>query len=133
MNEFHLQIVTPDGVEYDGDCISLLVKCESGDVEVLARHTDYFGSLAVGRARIKTRDGERIASAAGGFLSVAGGEVRLIATTFEFADQIDVKRARAAKEKAEAIISAANDEKAVKLAKAKLQRALNRLSVAQMK
>ena len=133
MTEFHLEIVTPDGVEFDGMAESLLVKCESGDVEILARHTDYFGSLGVGRARIKTKDGDRLASCAGGFLSVSGDKVRLIATTFEFADDIDVERAQLAKEKAEAAISAAKDDRALALAKAKLQRALARISVGETK
>ena len=133
MKEFHLQIVTPDGIEFDGEAESLLVKCESGDVEILARHADYFGSLGIGRARIRTKAGSRFASVAGGFLSVAGGEVRLVATTFEFADEIDVKRATVAKERAEAAIAIAQDERALALAKAKLSRALNRIHVGEMK
>lgn len=133
MKEFHLQIVTPDGIEFDGEAESLLVKCESGDVEILARHADYFGSLGIGRARIRTKADSRFASVAGGFLSVAGGEVRLVATTFEFSDEIDVKRAIAAKERAEAAIAAAQDERALALAKGKLSRALNRIHVGEMK
>lgn len=133
MNDFHLEIVTPDGTEFEGMAESLLVKCEGGDVEILARHTDYFGSLGIGRARIKTKDGSRFASCAGGFLSVSGGNVRLIATTFEFAEDIDVKRAEKAKELAEIKIAEAKNNRALDAAKAKLQRALSRISVANMK
>ena len=56
-------------------------------------------------------------------------EASLIATTFEWADQIDLERARRAKEAAEARIAAANDKQEMMLAQAKLQRALVRLSV----
>ena len=133
MNEFHLEIVTPDGIEFEGMAQSLLVKCESGDVEILARHTDYFGSLGIGRARIKTKDGDRFASCAGGFLSVSGGKVRLIATTFEFAEDIDLGRAEKAKALAEARIAEAKSDRALDMAKAKLQRALSRISVSNMK
>ena len=133
MNEFHLEIVTPDGIEFEGMAQSLLVKCESGDVEILARHTDYFGSLGIGRARIKTKDGDRFASCAGGFLSVSGGKVRLIATTFEFAEDIDLGRAEKAKALAEARIAEAKSDRVLDMAKAKLQRALSRISVANMK
>lgn len=129
MTEFYLQIVTPDGTKFDGLATSLLVKCEEGDVEILAKHIDYFASVGVGRARVKTQDSSRTASCAGGFLSVMGGEVRLIATTFEFADEIDIERAKKAKENAEAAIIAAKDDRAIEIAKAKLQRALNRISV----
>lgn len=132
MNEFHLTIVTPDGTKFDGNATSLLVKTESGDVEILAKHADYFASLGIGRARIRANAEDRLASSAGGFLSVKQNEVMLVATTFEFADEIDVKRAILAKEKAEEAISRSNDDKMIMLAKAKLARAINRINVADL-
>ena len=130
MREFHLQIATPDGLEFDGEAESLLIRCETGDVEILAGHTDYFAAVGIGRARIKLKDGSRTASCAGGFLSVEGGVVRLAATTFEFAEDIDKKRAELAKERAEAQISAAKSDKEFTAARAKLMRALTRINVA---
>ena len=57
-------------------------------------------------------------------------EANLLATTFEWADDIDLERARRAKETAEARIAAAkDDDKELLLAKAKLQRALIRIGV----
>ena len=123
MNEFHLTIVTPDGTKFDGNATSLLVKTESGDVEILAKHADYFASLGIGRARIRANGEDRLASSAGGFLSVKQNEVMLVATTFEFADEIDVKRAILAKEKAEEAISRSNDDKMIMLLQALLLRA----------
>ena len=133
MKEFHLQIATPDGIRFDGVAESLLVKCEAGDVEIMAGHSDLFSSLGIGRARIKTADGIKLASCAGGFLTVAGGEVKLIATTFEFADEIDVDRALAAKAGAEETIKTSRDDLALEKAKLKLSRALNRIKVAEQK
>ena len=133
MKEFHLQIATPDGIEFDGGAESLLVKCEAGDVEIMAGHADLFASLGIGRARIKAADGERFASCAGGFLTVSGGEARMIATTFEFADEIDLDRALDAKESAEAVIKSSKDELAIEKAQLKLSRALNRIKVAERK
>ena len=133
MKEVHLQIATPDGIRFDSMAESLLVKCEMGDVEIMAGHADLFSSLGIGRARIKTKDGERLASCAGGFLTVASGEVRMIATTFEFADEIDLNRAMAAKADAEEAIKSSRDELAVEKAKLKLSRALNRIKVAELK
>ena len=132
MSEFHLTVVTPDGLKFDGNATSLLVKTESGDVEILSKHTDYFASLAIGRARILANGERKLASSAGGFLSVKGNEVKLVATTFEFADEIDLRRALEAKEKAETTISSSNDDKMIMLAKAKLQRAINRINVSEL-
>ena len=133
MKEFHLQIATPDGIRFDGAAESLLVKCEDGDVEIMAGHADLFASLGIGRARIKTAEGVRLASCAGGFLTVASGEVKMIATTLEFADEIDLERAMAAKTGAEEAIKSSKDSLAIEKAKLKLSRALNRIKVAEQK
>ena len=133
MKAFHIEIVTPDGIEYSGNVESLLVRAEDGDVEILAGHTDLLASLGVGRARLLINGKPRFASVNGGFLSVKGGVVRLCAITFEFADQIDLKRAEAAKEKAENALKAADDQREERMAKAKLARAASRIRVAGMK
>lgn len=130
MSRFHLQIVTPDGSFFDGPAEALLVRTSGGYVSIRAGHADYIAALDVGRA-VVTRDGqERAAACGGGFLSVEHGEVRLVATTFEYAGDIDVERAENARERAEARISAATEAREIELAKAKLSRALNRLDVA---
>ena len=129
MKPFHLQIVTPEGLLFDGDAESLLVRTGEGDVEIMSGHTDLFASVGVGRARILADGNSRTASCSGGFLSVKGGEVKLCAVTFEFADTIDIGRAKAAMERAERAITAAKDDRSERIAKAKLARALTRISV----
>ena len=131
MKPFHLEIVTPDGAVFDGEAESLLVHTDDGDAEILAGHADYFASVATGRARILTSQGERLASCSGGFLSVNKAAVKLVAITFEFADEIDVQRARLAKERAELAIEKARDERDVRVARAKLARAMSRINIAE--
>ncbi len=133
MREFHLQIATPDGVKFDGMAESLLIKCEMGDVEVLAGHADFISSLGIGRARIKAGGTSRTASSAGGFLSVTEGKVQVVATTFEYADEIDSVRANAARESAELAIKNAKDNAELEKARLKLLRAVNRIKVSELK
>ena len=134
---FHLEIVTPDGPVFSGEAESLLVRCDSGDVMIMAHHADFFSSLGTGRAKLCVGGEDKNASLSGGFISVKGGEVKVVATTFEFAEDIDLERAEAAKARAEAAIEAAEkaakDEKTILIAKAKLKRALTRISVAKYK
>ena len=130
MGKFHLEIVTPDGLVFDSEADSVRVRTITGDVEIMRGHTDFFAALSVGEIRLTVDGVSRLASSSGGFVSVKGGEVRIVATTLEFADEIDVNRAREAKENAEAAIQRAKDDKSILIAKAKLERALNRLSVA---
>ena len=107
MKPFHLEIVTPDGLAFEGEAESLLVRTDGGDVEILAGHAEYVAALATGRARIRAAGEDRFAAVSGGFLSVDKKSVKLVATTFEFADMIDLNRAKAAKENAEAALSRA--------------------------
>ena len=130
MKAFHIEIVTPDGLEYSGEVESLLVRTDDGDVEILAGHADLFVSIGTGRVRITESGNKRFASVNGGFLSVKRQDVRLCAITFEFADQIDLKRAELAKEKAEERLKSATTDKEIDVAKAKLLRALSRIDVA---
>ncbi len=133
MKSFQLEIVTPDGSLFTGEAESLLVRTDCGDVEILAGHADYLATLSIGRARIRTSEGDRLAAISGGFLSVDKQSVKLVATTFEFADMIDVNRARAAKERAEAILTRAKDDREILLAQAKLKRAISRIDIAERK
>ena len=135
MKDFPLQIVTPDKTVMDGRATSLLIHTKTGDVEILAGHTDLLAALGTGRARIRTAEGTDIfASVSGGFLSVAnGGEVRVAATTFELASELDLARAQNAKEVAEQALKEAKSNAEMDRAKAKLARALARISVKSMK
>ena len=130
MRSFHLQVVTPDGPVFDGQATSISVRADDGDVQILAGHVDYMASVGTGAAKIETESGTRVAACSGGFITVAGGEVRLVATTFEFKEDIDHDRAVVAMENARMMIRKAKDNRALELAEAKLRRALNRINVA---
>ena len=133
MKEFHLEILTPDGLAFKGMVESLLVHAVDGDVEFLAGHVDYITTLDIGRARIKIAGKDKFASVSGGFVMVSSNEVKLIATTFEFAEDIDLERARNAKARALDIIASSNDNKAIEIARLKLQRAISRIQVSELK
>ena len=133
MSSFRLQIVTPDGSLFDGQAEALRLRTSEGYVSIRAGHVDYIATLDVGMVSV-TKDGTtRDAACGGGFISVEKGEVRLVATTFEYADEIDVERAESAKKRAEERLAQAQEERDIALAKAKLSRALNRIDVAEKK
>ena len=131
MSAFHLQIVTPDGSAFDGQAEALRLRTTEGYVSIRAGHADYLAVLDIGVVTVTVDGTARDAACGGGFLSVEKGAVRLVATTFEYADAIDVARAKQAEERAKARIAAAQDDKEIALARVKLARALNRISVAE--
>lgn len=134
MTPFNLKIVTPDGLIYDGQVEKLIVRTTGGDVAILARHIDYVAALGMGRAVIVAGGKRRTAACIGGMLSVSDGEATLVPTTFEWADKIDVSRAEASYQKAEKVLHDAGASGAdLRLAEARLNRALVRKSVASSK
>ena len=134
MTPFALKIVTPDGLAYDGMAEELIVRTTSGDLGILAGHMDCVAPLGMGRATIVIDGKRRYAACIGGMLSVMAGHVHLVPTTFEWAENIDVKRAEASHDRAKAILdSRSSTDTEIRLAEARLKRALVRKGVATMK
>ena len=133
MSTFPLTIVTPDGLLFEGEAERLRVRTIEGDVCILARHIDYATALGMGEAAVTINGNVRRAACMGGLLSVTGGRVSLVPTTFEWADQIDAPRAQRAKERAETLLAnrAKMNDREFRLAEARLKRALVRLHVGQ--
>jgi len=131
MATYHLQIVTPDRKVFDGEAEKLILRTVAGDVCILARHIDYAAPLGTGEAHVFDAEGnKRTAACSGGMLSVSGGDVRVIATTFEWADEIDHERAVRAHDAAkERLQTLKHTDADYALVEAKLKRALVRMNV----
>ena len=124
MTTFHLTVVTPDGCAFDGQAERIVCRAIDGDLAILAKHGDYCTALGMGEAHIVDADGQRRRAACmGGLLSVLDGEVRLVATTWDWAEGIDQARAAASKKTAEAILAKKHpDQRDYELAQAPLKR-----------
>ena len=105
MTTFHLTVVTPDGCAFEGQAERIVCRAIDGDIAILAKHGDYCTALGMGEAHIVDADGQRRRAACmGGLLSVLDGDVRLVATTWEWAEDIDQARAEASKKRAEEML-----------------------------
>lgn len=134
MNSFALKIVTPDGLRYDGCAEEVIVRTTAGDMGILAGHINTVAPLGMGRATVVIDGKKRYAACIGGMVSVVDKKVSILATSFEWADQINRERAHASEERAKTVLSdkqASIDE--VRLAEARLKRALIRQSVSNHK
>ena len=131
MTPFALKIVTPDGLAFDGQAEELIVRTVSGDMGILAGHINCVAPLGMGRATVMIDGKKRYAACIGGMVSVVDGAVTLVPTTFEWAEDIDLKRAENSAQRAKQVISDKNASDAqLRLAEARLKRALVRSSVA---
>ena len=136
MKPFPLKIVTPDGLQFEGQAEELIVRTITGDMGILAGHTNCVAPLGMGQATVVIDGEKRYAACIGGMVSVVEGNVTLVPTTFEWADSIDVARAEASQARAEEMLSKGAEENAdvnVQLAQARLHRALVRKNVASFK
>ncbi len=130
MKPFPLKIVTPYGPVFEGEVEEVVVRTTTGDMGFLAGHVNCVAPLGMGRATIIEDGKKRYAACIGGMVSVNGGHVTLVPTTFEWADQIDVVRAEASYQRAKQVLdNKASSDTDVKLAEARLRRALVRKSV----
>ncbi len=129
-NLLRLDIVTPDKSFFSGDVEMVVVRTTEGDIGILFDHEPLVAPISVGAVRIK-QDGKFIAAAcAGGFISVDEDVATIITDTAEWAHEIDVDRARVAKEAAEAVIKhGESKELDIVVARASLAKAANRLMI----
>lgn len=131
MKTFKLTVGTPDGLIFEGEVERIKCRTITGDLAILADHCNFCTALGMGEAYIRFEDGtERHAACIGGMLSMMDKKCSLLATTWEWKEDIDLERALSAKQRAEdALKNSKLSEKETKLAEAKLHRALVRISV----
>ena len=121
-----VEVVSPERVLFSGVATQLITRTESGgEIAFLPGHTSFLGVLTENHTRIFLEDG-RVQSVAihGGFVEASGGHVTLLSDNAELAEDIDVARARVAKQRAE---SAMQSEREASVA-ADLRRADARIS-----
>ena len=128
MTPFKLQILTPDKEFFSGETENLIVRTTVGDKGILARHEEYVAALPIGQLKVKIDGKFRVAAVSEGVVKVGKDKTVVLVQSCEWADEIDVSRAKAAKETAEEKIkSAEKEDKAYLMAEYKLKRAINRI------
>lgn len=131
MKTFPLHIGTPDGLLFEGNVEKVICRTITGDLAILSGHSNFCTALGMGESTVVMEDGSRRAAACiGGMLSVMNGTCRLLATTWEWKEDIDEERAVKAKERAEKLLEDKSlSERDYRMAEARLKRALLRLDV----
>ena len=131
MTPFRLKIVAPDKMFFDGETEQIIARTTEGDVGILAHHAKYVANLIAGPLKIKQEDGTyRIAAISSGAISVGDNLVTILVNTIEWANEIDIERAKRAEEAARERIRTSDSEKEHDVANLKLKRALNRINIA---
>lgn len=126
-----LEVVTPEKTLLKEMVDIVVAPGEEGEFGVLPNHIPFLSKLKVGELRFRVGASTRFIAIMGGFAEVLPDHVTVLATAAEEATQIDVIRAKAARERAERRLREAKDRYEFARAQAALQRALARLRVAE--
>ena len=131
--KFKIEIVTPERLVFSEEIESLVIPAERGYLGVLAGHAPLLATLQPGEITIKgAAKGELHFATSGGFMEVSGGKAILLTESAEDVTGIDVARAEESKKRAqERLAIAAGKDVDKSRAKAALERAVNRLKLAQ--
>ncbi|MFT4127804.1 MAG: F0F1 ATP synthase subunit epsilon [Gordonia sp. (in: high G+C Gram-positive bacteria)] len=103
-NSFHVEVVSADRRLFSGEATFLIAQTTVGELGVLAGHEPLLGQLVPGGFVVIDEVGQsrRAAAIEGGFLSVTGESVTVLAESAQWADDVDVAAEKAALESAEA-------------------------------
>ena len=120
MATFHLKVLTVDKQFFDGEVDRIVVRTSQGDVGILPNHVPYVAALGVGGLTIIRNGERRVAAVSGGFVDVSAEQTVVLARTCEWADEIDVARAREAADRAKAILQKKAGDREMDIAQGKL-------------
>jgi len=133
MATIKLEIVTAERQIFSDDVNVLVADGVEGQLGILPHHAPLMTMLKPGELLIRKDREETYMAVTGGFLEVRPDKVIVLADACERAEEIDIARAEAAKQRAEEMLKAHRPEIDTARAEAALRRSLIRLKVAERK
>lgn len=139
MSKLHFEITTPEKTVLKDEIDSLTVQTKDGEITILPHHIPLIASLANGELVVRKGGKATPMAVGGGFVEVKAslpGEdktrVIILADAAERVEEIDIKRAEEARERAQRAMEGyrAQDEVKFTEATAAFERALSRVRIA---
>lgn len=133
MSKVKVSVVTPDGPVYNGEAEMVSVKGIGGELGFLPNHIPFVTPLTINPVRIINEGKTEYIAVHGGFVEVRPDQITILAKAAELPSQIDVERARRAKQRAEERLAKAHQDDSIDVIRAEnaLKRAMVRLNLAQ--
>ncbi|MDD6278325.1 MAG: ATP synthase F1 subunit epsilon [Ruminococcus sp.] len=130
---FHLDIIASDRVFYQGECEHLVVTAIDGQLGILPGHEALVTSLPTGELKYCVNGKWHNAAISEGFMEVMPEFAVILADHCELPEEIDIKRAEAARQRAEELLRGKQSIMEYYHTQAALNRAINRLKLSQKK
>lgn len=130
MNTFYLNITASDKVFFADRALALIVPLASGQKEILAHHENMIIATVTGEIRLKKLDETWVSAFVGnGFIQIMNNRVKMLVDTAELPEDIDIRRAQEALERAEEQLRQKQSLVEHSHSEASLARALTRLRI----
>lgn len=108
-----VELVSPERILFSGEADMVIARTlGGGNIAFLPGHAPFVGALDIATVTIRSGDTDELVAVHGGFVEVSNDTVTILSDVAELASQIDVDRARRAKERAEQRDSHENDAEA---------------------
>jgi len=133
MSTFLLEIVTPERKVYEQDVDMIIVRGVEGELGILPNHIPLVTPLRIAPLEVKKGGDRESIAVNGGFMEVRKDKVVILAESAELPGEIDVDRAKAARERAQQRLNAKREDIDFRRAEMALQRAVTRIRVAEGK
>jgi len=101
----NFKIATPEQVVFKDEVEQITLPTKMGEITVLPDHIPLIAVLTPGEVFIKKGNVKQAMSVSGGFIEVQAEKVVVLADTAERAEEIDIKRAEEARERAQQAMS----------------------------
>ena len=126
---FYLEITARDRKFYNGECEMMIFPAIDGEQGILPNHESMVTAVKTGELRFKVNGEWKEAAVGDGFVEIMPEFVVLLADTVEWPDEIDIRRAEEAKERAQERLRQKESQKEYYHSKAELSRAMARLKL----
>lgn len=133
MSEIHVRIITPLGLYREFDTPYLNFQTTDGDRGILPNHMPLVTSLKIGKMSSEENGVRNYYAVSGGLLYFHNNVAEILTDSIENRDEIDADRARNSKKRAEDRLSGKQENVDIRRAQLSLARALNRLTVCDLK
>jgi F-type H+-transporting ATPase subunit epsilon len=130
-DKLQLEIVTPERSVLTEQVDEVVMPSLDGYLGVLPGHAPLLAQLGVGEVSYRVGQQRRYLAISGGYAEVQRGSVSVLARTAELSEEIDLERARRAKEEAESAIKRDLPVDQFRHAEVRLKRAISRIGVHQ--
>lgn len=124
-----VKIVTPLGLYGNYEVDKIHCKTTEGECALLPNHMPLVAMITTSRLVLTIKGKDNLYAISKGVLHLYDNQVEILADTIEGRDEIDLERAKRAKERAEKRLAKRDANTSIRRAEVALERALNRINL----